>query len=172
MIINHFGSFYKGIDVTYVEENEPLGTGGGLVLAAQGLTQPFILLNGDTYFEVSLLELKNFHRIWSCDWTIALFRANESGRYGKISCNVDGNIAGISTQKCQIGEIANGGVYLIEPESLFSSKFNPGQIFSLEDQILPGLIDSRKRIMGLEQVGKFLDIGTPADYFFAEKLIN
>lgn len=172
LIINYFGSSYKGIHVSYVEENEPLGTGGGLVLAAQGLINPFVLLNGDTYFEVSLLELKDFHLKLNCDWTIAIFRANEPSRYGKISCNVDGVIKKMSAQKCQVGELANGGVYLIEPKSLLSPKFTPGRIFSLEEQILPDLIESRMRIMGLEQVGRFLDIGTPTDYFSAEKLIK
>lgn len=172
LIINHFGSTYKGISVVYVEENEPLGTGGGLVLAAQGLTEPFVLLNGDTYFEASLEELLNFHRTWNCDWTIALFRANESDRYGEVSCNEGGRITKLDTKKSQIGGLANGGVYLIEPKSIFSSKFKAGQAYSLEDQILPSLISGHKTIMGLEQAAKFLDIGIPADYFLAEKIIS
>lgn len=172
LIISHFGVDYNGIPIEYAVENERLGTGGGLVLAAQGLTQPFVLLNGDTYFEVSLKELISFHRSWNCDWTIGLFRANESDRYGEVSCNEHGRIIKIGTQKGQIGGLANGGVYLIEPKSIFSSKFNPGQAYSLEDQILPSLIADNQMIMGLEQANKFLDIGIPTDYFLAEKIIN
>ena len=54
-IVSHFGASYKGAQVKYVMEEQPLGTGGGLLLAAQDLDEPFLLLNGDTFFEADLL---------------------------------------------------------------------------------------------------------------------
>ena len=52
-ITEHFGSRYKGVELEYAVEEQPLGTGGGLLLAAEKLKQdtPFLLLNKDTYFK-------------------------------------------------------------------------------------------------------------------------
>ena len=45
-------------------QDEPLGTGGALLIAAQGLKETFLVLNGDTFFEVDLnnffLDILNF----------------------------------------------------------------------------------------------------------------
>ena len=57
-IIDYFGAQVEGASLDYVIEESPLGTGGGLVLASKKVSQQenFLLLNGDTYFEI---ELKN-----------------------------------------------------------------------------------------------------------------
>ena len=51
-IMQHLGTRYKGIELEYAIEKRPLGTGGGLLLAAEKASRggPFLLLNGDTYF--------------------------------------------------------------------------------------------------------------------------
>jgi D-glycero-alpha-D-manno-heptose 1-phosphate guanylyltransferase len=171
IIIDHFGSKYKKIPITYAEEIEPLGTGGALILAAQGLNKPFLLLNGDTYFEVSFKELNFFHQHNQSDWTIALFKANEPDRYGGITLDANSNISHLKTAKSQSGEFANGGVYLINPMILDCSLFEPGKKYSLEDEVLPVLITGKKKIMGFKQSGRFLDIGIPSDYHFAQSFI-
>ena len=58
-IVDHFGDRYKGAKLDYVIEKTPLGTGGGFLLAAEklGKNDPFLLLNGDTYFAVDLKKL-------------------------------------------------------------------------------------------------------------------
>ena len=51
-IMNHFGSSFNGIPVTYVIEDEPLGTGGALlkVLDENNLEDDFFLLMATHYF--------------------------------------------------------------------------------------------------------------------------
>ena len=50
LIIDHFGDKYKKASIEYAIEHKPLGTGGGLLLAAKNITEPFLVLNGDTFF--------------------------------------------------------------------------------------------------------------------------
>jgi len=47
-----------GVNLTYIIESEPLGTGGAVLKAAVGLTEPFILAWGDNLMDldVSLME--------------------------------------------------------------------------------------------------------------------
>ena len=56
VIMKHFGDKYRDVSIEYAVEETPMGTGGGLLLAVEKMKKraPFLLLNGDTFFEVSL----------------------------------------------------------------------------------------------------------------------
>lgn len=166
-IISYFGQQYKRVPVEYVEEETPLGTGGGLLLAARRLNEPFLLLNGDTYFEIKLDALVNFHRSKGSKWSFTLFRANEAKRYGGVKLDSNDRIKALDSAKGNVGELANGGVYLLEPHVLKSGKFSIGQKYSLEDEVIPMLLESGVPFYGFESRGQFLDIGVPTDYFLA-----
>lgn len=170
-IMNYFGRSFEGVPIEYIEEDEPLGTGGGLLLASRRMRDPFVLLNGDTFFEIQLHTLIDFHRSKGSKWSFALFRANEQGRYGGVNLDNDGRIRSLDTAKGEVGELANGGVYLIDPVALNSAKFNFGQNYSLEDDVIPTLLDNDIPFFGFESRGSFLDIGVPEDYFRAADIL-
>ena len=173
LIQAHFGQRYRGLPVRYAIETEPLGTGGGLLLAAAQLhdSAPFLLLNGDTYFAVELARLQAFHNQHQSDWTFSLFRTREEGRYMRTPVAADGRILDFSSGKGSIGDLANGGVYLIDPSVLqrIASVFHGH--FSIEADLLPALLAKGGRVFGLECGGDFIDIGVPDDYFRAASLI-
>jgi D-glycero-alpha-D-manno-heptose 1-phosphate guanylyltransferase len=165
VIMNHFGTSYRSTPLTYATEEEPLGTGGGLLLAAQGLSEPFLVVNGDTFFEVDLEELLKFHDEHSADWTFSLFRTSEVGRYMGIEVKADGEIGSLKSGNSQESRLANGGVYLVNPSLLAHKGLIPGNKLSLEDDLLPTLVAQGFRLFGLEFSGAFIDIGVPEDYF-------
>jgi len=169
----HFGAIYRGIPLDYAIERSPLGTGGGLLLAAERLSgkAAFILLNGDTYFEVDLAALRGFHESKKADWTFALFRAAEVGRYMGIGIATDGRITALKSGAGTPGRLANGGVYFVNPEALRIGGWKAGDKVSLEDDILPAAFESGSRFYGLECNGTFIDIGVPEDYARAPGLL-
>lgn len=170
-IINHFGCKYKKISLEYIIENKPLGTGGGLILASQNLKEPFLLLNGDTFFEVSLNELMQFHNKKDSDWTFSLSRVNNSGRYKEIKLNSNGRIifndGGMNNYPCLI----NGGVYLIKPCVLQGLENPLMETLSLENEIFTMMLEKGYKLHGMEFTGKFIDIGTPQDYLNAKHIL-
>lgn len=173
IIIDHFGNSYKGVDLDYVIEQTPLGTGGGLLLAAEKVDKdaPFLLLNGDTYFAVDLRSLNAFSQAKDTDWCFCLFRANEEGRYMGMGILPEGQITSLKSGTGQPGRLANGGVYLVHPRALRGGSFDPGDKASLEDDILPVAMESGQRLFGLEFHGAFIDIGVPDDYHRAPTLL-
>lgn len=171
VIIDHFGSSYRTTPLTYAIEDEPLGTGGGLLLAAQGLNAPFLVLNGDTFFEIVLDELLGFHAKHSSEWTFSLFQANEVGRYMGMDVKPDGEIVSLKSGTGEPGRLANGGVYLVNPSVLAKTKFVPGHKLSLEDDLLPAFVTQGGKLYGLECSGSFIDIGVPQDYFRAAEVL-
>ena len=81
VITNHFGNSYGSAQIEYVFESSPLGTGGGLLLASKDLNESFLLLNGDTFFEVKLSDFYSFHKKHNSEWTMSLFRSFDIERY-------------------------------------------------------------------------------------------
>ena len=171
-IIDYFGTKYKNASIAYVEELEPLGTGGALILASQTLSDHFVVLNGDTLFKVNLSKFIRKHLDSKSNWTVALFKANESDRYGQINIDSIGRIKNFQSGKSQIGQLSNGGVYIINPKILQESSFKIGTKYSLEEEIIPTLINDGNHFFGFEEAAEFLDIGVPEDYFKAQEILN
>ena len=170
-IINHFGSSYNGASIEYIVEHQPLGTGGGMILAAQGLTETFLVLNGDTFIEVDLNKLYNFHLKSKSHWTLSLFRTGDFERYLTMEIGLKGKITSLSVKSKELTGLANGGVYLIEPLTLDLLGIISGDNASLEEQLLPNLMTNGGELFGQECEGRFIDIGLPHDYFRASEIL-
>ena len=172
-IIAHFGETYCGARIQYVTETEPLGTGGGLLLAMEALPgdEPFLLLNGDTFFEVSLNEIKAFHAARQSDWTFLLFRTSEMDRYMGLDLDMDDRIISLSTASSNGESLANGGVYLISPNIVRRCEFPLDEQISLEERIIPDIMEIGGKVFGLECKGQFIDIGIPEDYQRAANML-
>ncbi len=171
-ISRHFGASYRGIPVAYAIESQPLGTGGGLLLAARELAVagPFLVLNGDTHFEVALGTLREFHAARGADITLSLFRSPQQGRYTGLDIGAAGEV--LSLNAGQKGGLANGGVYLMERRFLDGGPWRPSSPVSLEEDILPTALRAGKRMFSMEFTGRFLDIGIPEDYARAGELLS
>ena len=175
VIENHFGAKYRDCEIDYAIEKEPMGTGGGLLLAAERMSKsPFLLLNGDTFFEVPLNAFFNFHKEKEADITIALLDISKNDRYGCVEMDKECRIRNFEAEAKNMSyNLINGGAYLITRQSLDSLDKKPGQKANLEKEILPGMIRADKRIYGYPCEGvKFIDIGVPKDYEAAAKLLG
>ncbi|MDS4013427.1 MAG: nucleotidyltransferase family protein [Candidatus Accumulibacter sp.] len=164
-----FGTRYRQASIDYAVEETPRGTGGGLLLAAARLTdraRPFLVVNGDTFFAVSLDQLAEAHRAHDADWTFALFRTTENGRYLGMPLAEDGRIRSLDTGASEGERLANGGVYLVSPGALAraTAGLDTGRALSLENDLLPTLMAQGGRLFGLPCTGSFIDIGIPDDY--------
>jgi len=173
VIQEHFGHRYRDARVDYAVEDTPLGTGGGVLLAFATLadTEPFLLLNGDTYFAVDLGQLERFAAEHDADWCFSLFRANEAGRYTGMRIAPDGRVLALKSNDDEIGRLANGGVYRVHPRALANQPFVAGQKISLEDDLFAAALAGGQSLFGLECTGPFIDIGIPADYHRAHEVL-
>lgn len=171
LIMDHFGSSYRSVGLHYAVEDEPLGTGGGLLLAAQGLSEPFLVLNGDTFFDVDLKALSAFHADRGSRWTFALFRTRDTDRYMGMDVADDGRIRSLASSGKGPGQLANGGIYVVDPAALASLPLLPGTRLSLEYDLLPEVMSAGGRLFGMESRGRFIDIGVPDDYFRASDVL-
>ena len=146
----------------FAVEEEPLGTGGGIRLAASMAEgSEVVVLNGDTFFDADLDALLKARRDSGKPLALALKPMRDFDRYGTVELGPDGTIKAFrEKQHCAEGLI-NGGVYAIDRSSgIFGGL---PQKFSFETAVLePECV--RGRLCGLVQDGFFIDIGIPEDY--------
>jgi len=166
-ISTHFGRAYKNLKISYAIEEQPLGTGGGLRLAMeQAKSDNVLVLNGDTLFMIDLYVFNDFHLHQKSLFSIALKQVNDTGRYGAVSINEKGRIAGFS-EKQSSGEpgYINAGVYLISKKYFLN--FSLPEVFSLEKDFLENEY-MNGHIYGYTSSDYFIDIGIPEDYSKAQ----
>lgn len=147
----------------YAIEEEPLGTGGGIKLALEKANDERVfVLNGDTFFDVDLMQLYDAHMISKKAITLALKPMKNFDRYGTVNMEpITGTILSFNEkQYCQEGLI-NGGIYVISKDAPIFEDL--GDKFSFEASVLAPQC-SRHQLLGVVQNGYFIDIGVPVDY--------
>lgn len=166
-ISGHFGDRWEGAEIDYAVEEQALGTGGGLLLAAsKAQARDVLVMNGDTYFAVPLPEFSAFQAQTAADWALALFSSDDGKRYTGLSTDAEGRIG------AEPGGLANGGVYLMNRARLAGLPWRPGVRFSLESDLLPHALRNGWRVYGRAFDRPFIDIGVPQDYQNAGAIIQ
>ncbi len=162
-IRNHFGDGRRfGLSIQYTVEEELLGTGGAIKLAEPLIVaNTFIMVNGDTYFQVDLDSMVLFHSEKKAVVTMALAHKEDTGRYGKVLLDRNSMIKSFKEKsESKAAGYINGGIYVFE-KRIFDY-IEPERACSLEKEILPLLVGSG--LYGFPVNGYFIDIGVPEDY--------
>jgi D-glycero-alpha-D-manno-heptose 1-phosphate guanylyltransferase len=146
----------------FAVEEQPLGTGGGIRLAASKAAGPeLVVLNGDTWFDADLGQLVEFRRESGKPVAVALKPLRDFDRYGRVELAPDGTVSAFKEkQHCEAGLI-NGGIYALDRDSgIFGGL---PEKFSFEKDVLEPRCAAGE-LCGLVQDGYFIDIGVPDDY--------
>jgi D-glycero-alpha-D-manno-heptose 1-phosphate guanylyltransferase len=167
VIEDYLMAVYNKLDYsTYVEE-EPLGTGGAIHTACSlAISQDVLILNGDTFFEVNVEQLSNFHQRNDAECTIALKEMYDTDRYGVVEMDSTGRITSFKEKRFYQTSVINGGVYALNKKKFLKEQF-PHK-FSFEKDYFEKYY-REKKIFGLKLDGYFIDIGIPEDFEQAQK---
>lgn len=163
-IIEHFGDGRAfGVELNYVNEDRPLGTGGALGLMSLP-SEPLLVINGDILTQVDFRAMLDFHREYRAEMTVAVRRFEMQVPYGVIEC--DGSRVCRLSEKPQVGFLVNAGIYLLEP-TVFQLMPN-GQHFNMTD-LIQWLLDTDRTIVSFPIREYWLDIGQHVDYVQAQE---
>jgi len=166
-----FETSYHQFNLIYSQETSPLGTGGALRLALDYIKSDSVLvMNGDSFCEISISDFCSVHCHRQADTTIALTEVSDTSRYGRVEVDSTGKVLNFAEKgnSTGVGWI-NAGIYLIKRELI--SEIRNDQAISLEKEILPTWIED-KTVYSYRTQGKFIDIGTPASYALAQSFFG
>ena len=168
-IESYFGSGTKlGLRIRYSREHEPLGTGGALKLAEPLVSDPVLVLNGDTYLKSSIGRMLDLFTDKRAEMVIALQAVADVSRYGSVAIDPDGRITAFVEKGAAEGAgLINAGVYLLRKRII--RDLAADRAISLERDVLPRLLD--RGVYGLICSGLFIDIGIPEDLERAQTLL-
>ena len=162
-----FGNRYRDAEIVYSQEKTPLMTGGAIRLAAGMLqSEDFVVLNGDTLFDIDFQTLFDFHTTHKANLSVALRQVEDTSRYGSVSCS-DGRIVAFCEKADShgAGDI-NGGIYAVHRKWLLGLSLP--ETFSFEKELMQPLA-GEEGFYGLSFGDYFIDIGVPEDYWRAQK---
>ena len=153
-----------GLELTYVEEEVPLGTAGGIRNAAAqlrgGPEDPVVVLNGDLLSGHDLAAQLDMHEKARprspCTWS------RSTTRPGSAACRpaADGRVtAFLEKTPHPVTNRINAGCYVFRRK--FIDQIPAGTVVSVERDTFPGLIAAGEVVMGYVDTSYWLDVGTP-----------
>ena len=166
-IESYFGASYRGAEIIYSQETTPLFTGGAIRQAADYVTgDDFVVLNGDTLFDIDFRKLYDFHVQHHANLSISLRQVNDTSRYGSVTC-ANNNIIAFNEKAESVGAgDINGGIYAINRDWLIRQ--NLPTKFSFEKELMQPMAGDPS-FYGLRFTDYFIDIGVPEDYYRAQE---
>lgn len=132
MIKSYFNELDKCYNIEYVEEDEPLGTGGSLYLLKDRIHETFFVSNCDILIDCDYESLYNHHKKSGNKLTVVTSLKNYTIPYGVFNINDSGCIKEIK-EKPEYSFLINTGMYVLEPEVL--EDIPEGEFYNLTDII-------------------------------------
>jgi dTDP-glucose pyrophosphorylase len=115
MIKAYFSEIEKNYQVEYADEDQPLGTGGGLSLLKGKINSTFILTNCDILIEEDYEKIYNYHKEQNNLVTMVCSLKNVRIPYGVIDISETGEIEAMK-EKPEFSFFTNTGMYIVEPK--------------------------------------------------------
>jgi NDP-sugar pyrophosphorylase family protein len=167
MIINHKKNMIKAYfadnekhtcRVVFIEENQPLGTGGGLGLIRSNIKETFFMTNCDIMIFEDYDKILERHRTAGNLLTMVCVTKQFSIPYGAVNIDDLGQIVAIN-EKPSFSMLANTGFYIIEPEML---EIVPENTFCHTTDLIQKCMDIGEKV-GVYPVSeeKWADMGKP-----------
>ena len=173
VILSHYGesSQVGGMKVRLTLEDELMGTAGGVKRIADRFDETFVVLMGDALTDVDVREVVAFHKEREALATLALKRVEDTSEYGVVELDAEKNVLDFQ-EKPESGEaisnLANTGIYVLEPEVLEYVPENT--FFDFAENVFPRLLEAKEKVVGYDEDDFYWsDVGTLQTYKEAQR---
>jgi len=157
-----------GLSINYIYEPELLGTAGALANIAEAVTEPMLVVYGDSLVRCDLDALAAAHGSSHAEATVALYDRDRHPHTGIAGGRVRIDDAGWITAfvegvGCSSG-LVNAGVYAVEPSIL--SLIPSGQLVDFGRDVFPAMLGHGRALQGwvMEDAGYCLGLDTPESH--------
>lgn len=164
----HFGDGAAlGLELDYVTEVEPLGTGGGIRNVAGTLRsrpdEPVLVLNGDVLSGHDMAAQLAEHRRTGAAVTLHLTEVPDARAFGCVPLDDTGRVTAFLEKMDQpVTNRINAGCYVFTRSVI--DAIPASRPVSVERETFPQLVEDGVRIQGYVESAYWLDLGTPAAF--------
>lgn len=153
-----------GVEIVYVTEVEPLGTGGAirhvLPQLQSSASDPVVVLNGDILSGHDLLRQRARHVSTAADVTLHLVEVADARAFGCVPTDNEGHVtAFVEKSDDPVSRQVNAGCYVFRRDVI--ERIPAGEVVSVERQTFPELLESGSRVVGYREQAYWIDVGTP-----------
>jgi dTDP-glucose pyrophosphorylase len=160
MIEDYFGDGSDwGVDITYLHEDERLGTAGPLSLLSERPDETMIVMNGDLLTKLNFAHLLDFHHEHEATATMCVREHETQVPYGVIETD-DQYMEGIEEKPTE-RYFVNAGIYVLEPDTLDYVPEN--EFFDMPD-LFERLIEERREATVFPVREYWQDVGRKEDF--------
>jgi mannose-1-phosphate guanylyltransferase len=164
----HFGDGSAlGLDLEYVTETEPMGTGGGIRNVSErlrgGADSPVLVFNGDVLSGHDIGAQLALHAKHDAAVTLYLTEVADARAFGCVPVDSSSRVTAFLEKMPEpVTNLINAGCYVFRRDIIDTIPY--GQVVSVERQTFPQLLSSGATVMGYVDSGYWLDLGTPAAF--------
>jgi dTDP-glucose pyrophosphorylase len=170
IIKNYFGDGSKrNLEIDYLDEDEPLGTGGALGLLSKDHLRelPMVIINGDILTNLDMHSLLNYHNEVKATATMCVKQYSYQIPYGVVEA--DGDNFKVLIEKPSTYYSVNSGIYVASPEVLDNV---PTNIKITMPEIFDILVSKKVEVKIFPIHEYWLDIGRPDEFERAQTEID
>ncbi|MCS1350124.1 sugar phosphate nucleotidyltransferase [Mechercharimyces sp. CAU 1602] len=158
-----------GVSLTYVEEEHPLGTAGGVKNCCTCLDETVLVISGDALTDINLTEAIAFHEEKQSRATILLSCVKNPLPFGVVMCDHEGRVERFIEKpgwSQVLSNRVNTGIYIIEAR-LLQQLLEDGEAY-FEKDIFPVMLERRLPLYGFLTTGYWCDVGSFQAYHQAQ----
>ncbi len=159
-----------GMNITYVIEDEPLGTAGAIKNVEQHIHGPFFVLNGDVLTSLDLQAMIAYHKAKGGLGALHLIKVEDPSAFGCVVHDQGGRISQFVEKPPKGTEPTNevnAGTYLLDKAVL--GLIPPGRNVSIERETFPKILSDGHALYAYTTSDYWIDLGRPEHYLSAHR---
>ncbi|MDR2753216.1 MAG: NTP transferase domain-containing protein, partial [Oscillospiraceae bacterium] len=161
---------YRQLPLRFLTEEKPLGTAGGVALAARGWQEPFLVISGDAMCDLDLSRAWEAHMASGAAVTILGTEVEDPREYGLLQIDEQRRVTGFIEKPAwgqATSNLANTGIYILRPDVM--NLVPHDQPFDFAKDLFPLLMARDEKIFACKAEGYWCDIGDLGAYLRCQK---
>jgi mannose-1-phosphate guanylyltransferase len=152
-----------GLQIDYVTEDQPLGTGGGIANVTDKLRHDTVMVfNGDVLSGADVAQQLDHHHSAGADLTLHLVRVSDPRTFGCVPTENGRVVAFLEKTQDPPTDQINAGCYVFKREVI--DRIPRGRAVSVEREVFPALLSDGLTVCGYVDSSYWRDMGTPEDF--------
>lgn len=154
-----------GVDMRIVDDGEPRGTAGALLACLALLQDRFLVVYGDTLFDIDVAKMAAAHDAHRADVTLLLHPNDHPADSDLVATDHDGRIVAFHPYPHQpdaaLPNLVNAAFYIAQ-RSAFERWRDFAAPSDLAKDLFPAMVAQAQRLFGYRSSEYIKDLGTPA----------